>query len=113
MPATPVPGTFRCSFGGGALLLVAGLLLLAGCIADDPVPEATADPADQMDTADDTADETAEQTAEDPAASDSAESPAEVIVEADFVETTCAFVPPPGTTPRCGTVTVPEDWAAG
>ena len=34
-------------------------------------------------------------------------------IEADFVDGPCGFEVPPGTSPRCGTVSVPEEWATG
>ncbi len=75
--------------------LVVAVVGLAGCISDDPVDDGeTGSEATAMADADEIGD-----------------GPAVVDIDAEFVEGPCEFTPPPGTSPRCGTVTVPEDWA--
>lgn len=86
--------------------LLASVLVLGACIADDPAPEAGLDQDEMASTTDsvDTADSA------NPGAGDSGDG---VEVDGEFVEGPCPFTPPPGAEPRCGTVTVPEEWDTG
>ena len=95
------------------MLLVVAVLGLAGCISDDPVDEtgSSGDASFIGGSAagdDEMAGDTAGMTDD---GADIDDAPVVVDIDAEFVDGPCEFTPPPGTSPRCGTVTVPEDWA--
>ena len=97
-------------------LALASVLLLAACVPgiggdDDASVDAEPAPADGTDDGADGSED--DGSTDGSAGSDNGGAGAGVVVDATFEEGPCGFTAPTGTSPRCGTVAVPMDWATG